>query len=112
MSTIFTRGKVNEIFFKLGKFDGDTKGKFIHAPLDRLELDGDTFLNTRCFKAGGGLSEIAPWVSQNDDVNEEWKSARDLFSCELNPVVIGDYELGNWQEQGDSWIGVHKLGFI
>lgn len=112
MSTIFTRGRVNEIFFRLGKFDNDTKGKFVHAPLDIIELDGETFLNTRCFKAGGGLLEAGPWVSKTDIIDEEWKTARDFFCTELNPVVIGEYELGNWAERGDCWLGVHKLGFI
>jgi len=112
MSTIFTRGRLNEVFFRLGKFDNDTKGKFIHAPLDMLTLDGEMFLNTRTFKAGGGLLEIAPWVSQNAVVDEEWKSARDVFPTELNPIVIGEHELGNWEERGNDWTGMHQLGYI
>ena len=112
MNTIFTRARLNEVFYRIGKFDNDTKGKFIHAPLDVLILDGVMYLNTRCFKAGGGLLEVAPWVSQTGVIDEEFMSARDIFPTELNPIVIGQHELGNWKERGTDWTGVHQLGFI
>jgi hypothetical protein len=112
MSTIFQRARVNEVYFAIGKFDGDTKRKFIHAPVDMLTLDGVMYLNTRPFKAGGGLLEVAPWVSQNEGPDEDWMSARDFFCTELNPIVMGEHELGNWQERGTDWTGLHKLGFI
>jgi hypothetical protein len=112
MSTIFQRARVNEVFFAIGKFDGDTKRKFIHAPLDMLILDGEMFLNTRCCKATNGLNAIVPYVSTTDVIDEDWMSARDFFCTELNPVVMGEHEFGNWQERGTDWTGVHKLGFI
>jgi len=109
--SIFTRARTNEVFFAIGKFADDTKRKFIHAPFDLVTLDGALYVNTRCCKAANGLVNTVPWVSQNL-VDEEWMSARDFFPVELNPVVLGAHEPGNWRERGEDWTGVHQIGFV
>ncbi|MHB8123105.1 MAG: hypothetical protein ACYDG4_13225 [Desulfuromonadaceae bacterium] len=113
MSTIFARARVNEIFYPVGKFENDTKRKFIHAPLDVLILDGEMYLKTRGMtEAAGSLPALAPTISQTDSIDEDLKSVSDGFFTELNPIVMGEHEFGNWQEHGNDWTGLHKLGFI
>ena len=112
MATIFTTGQVNEVFFRIGKFDTG-KGKFIHAPFDLLTLSGVLYLNTRAFgQAAGSLPALTAEVGQSVTVDEEFMSSRDIFPTELNPVVLGEHEMGDFAGRGQDWVGMHKLGFI
>jgi hypothetical protein len=113
MSTIFTRGRINEIFFAIGKFDAEKVRKFVHAPVDMLILDGAMYLRTRpVLDTGHSLAALTPEVGQAVNVDEEFASCRDVWPLELQPITIGQHQLGNWAERGTDWTGVHRFGFI
>lgn len=113
MSTIFTRGRINEIFFSIGRFDTEKVRKFVHAPVDLLLLDGEMYLRTRSIlETGCSLPALTAQVGQAATVDEEFFSARDTWPLELQPLTMGEHELGNWAERGTDWTGVHKFGFI
>lgn len=110
---LFTQARKNEVFFKLGKFgDGTLTHKHVHAPFDLLHYGGGLYVVTRSIPdTGCSLSALTPFVGQNL-VDEEWYTARDMFPTELNPVVMGEHEMGNWAERGNDWTGLQKFGFI
>lgn len=113
-NTIFTRGKLNEVFFKYGVWSNISKRhRFVHAPFDRVEIDGEVYLNTRCMKAANGLTAVVPYISTVDaGDNEDCICSRDMFFTELNPITMEEHQMGDWAGRGEDWIGMHKLGFI
>lgn len=113
-NNVLTRGKLNEVFFRFGVWGNESKRhRFVHAPFDRVEIDGEAYLNTRSLAAANGGADIIPHiatVSVTDD--EDSVSARDLFFTELNPLTMEDHQMGNWRDHGEDWTGMHQLGFI
>jgi hypothetical protein len=114
-NTIFTRGKLNEVFFKYGVWSNQNKRhRFVHAPFDRVEIDGETYLNTRSIAAANGSSgALIPYIATVDaGDNEDCVSERDFFFTELNPVTMEECQMGDWVGRGEDWVGVHQFRFI
>lgn len=113
-NTIFTRGKLNEVFFKYGVWSNQNKRhRFVHAPFDRVEIDGAMFLNTRYIAAGSGLNVAIPEIATVDAENgEDIVSSRDLFFTELNPITMEAQQMGDFAGRGEDWTGVHQFNFI
>lgn len=111
-NTIFTRGKVNEVYYAVGKFQDDLgKRKFIHAPFDRLALDGAQYVMPRNSAEADGR-QPAPRCSQVSVLDDEDNINREMFYLELNPIVRGAHEFGAHVAHPDDWVGVHRLDFI
>ena len=113
-NTIFTRGKLNEVFFKYGVWSNiSNRHRFVHAPFDRVEIDGVVYLNTRSEKAANGFTAAIPEIATVDaGENEDCVSARDMFFTELNPVTMEEHQMGDWQGHPEDWTGMHKIGLI
>lgn len=112
--TIFTRGKLNEVFFKYGVWSNISKRhRFVHAPFDRVEIDGKCYITTRCVKAANGLNAAIPFIATIDaGDNEDAVSARDFWFTELNPITMEESQMGDWVGRGEDWVGVHQFRFI
>ena len=114
MDNIFTRGKLNEVFFKYGVWSNiSNRHRFVHAPFDRVEIDGVTYINTRGSQPTNGDVALIPYIATVDaGTAEDAISARDMFFTELNPITMEEHQMGAWQSRGEDWVGMFRLGFI
>lgn len=113
INSIFTRGRAREVYYRYGKFTGTNVSKFVHAPFNRVVLDGSEYCVTTN-RSGNSVSlTILPWIATVDDgQGEENIPGHDFFYSELAPIPIEESDLGNYEKRGDDWTGLFRLGLI
>ena len=113
--SVFTESKLNEVFYRVAKFPNDSKHAFIHAPFDVLSILGSTYIMPRTFAGACGAGGTAKAFWLNNDVidsQENKADGRDLWYTELNPLVIEEHQLGDYQGHAEDWTGFFALGLI
>jgi hypothetical protein len=109
--TIFETGKIKEIFFDRGTFANDVAKKYVKAPFDLLQLDGEQYILPASIPFGSGNGPGNPLgVLAIDDVEELYQSREGFYhTLEIQRAAL--YQFGDWKGE-DNWKGLFKLGMI
>lgn len=111
--SIFSTSKLREVFFNYGKFDNDNVKAFIHAPFDTVQISGELYCIPRDSNAPNVSSGgVAAMLNANALAGDEFCDRDGFFYSELQPVVMGEHEMGDYQGSANDWKGCFKLGYV
>jgi hypothetical protein len=110
MDDLHKNGKLRQIFYKMGRFDGDQgKDKYIKAPFDLLLWGVHTYIQPTDCGAGGFSANSASGLFGNDE-GFELDIARGGNYFVFEPYIMERHDLGDWKGKPDDWRGMFKLG--
>ena len=111
---IFSNARKNAVYYKLGTFEDDRqKWKYVRAPFDIIQMNANNDVQSFQYFSPSGMGDDISQAFNNDAVAEEQILGRDgLAYHTLNNKVIGEHEMGNWEEHPDDFRGFHRIGLI
>lgn len=106
-SALLEQGEITEVYYSFGTFKNDNRLKFVKAPFDILSMGGEQYVQPLAL--GGSAAELNGLFNSNTIAAEQYMGRRDFGFVNLNPIVVGEHEMGTGQ---DNWKGLHFFDLI
>lgn len=105
--SMFHNGEIQYVLFRMFNKGGNRgQARCVRAPFSVVKHDGESFMMPVSCGFGANLYG-------SDDVDEALYQAREDFGfVSAEVIVMGEYEMGDFQGQGDNWKGVHAFSLI
>jgi hypothetical protein len=111
---IFTNAKRSSVYYPLGTFQDDPqRKKYVKAPFDIVQLHANNDVQSYQYFMPTQMGEDISGAYNNDAVAEEQYQGRTGMIWEtLNNRVIGEHQMGDWENETNTFYGFHCIGII
>lgn len=107
-STLLEQGEITEVYYPFGNFNNDQRKKFIKAPFDIVRIGTEEYIQP--LPVGASASDLSGAFNSNTVGTEQYMGRRDFGFVNLNPLVIGEHEIGG--SDTSTWKGCHFFDLI
>lgn len=105
----FLSGRLEKVYFFMGSLPNDaSRRRFIKAPFDLYNLDGEMYLVPTSSYANGRPSDLAGILGQ--DEGHDLDLGQQFAFDSLENVVLERHMMGDYKSSKENWMQAHLFG--